>query len=973
MTWMTFFLNLVKNKLNDQNETSHMLKKNIEAIYRLSPLQEGILFHGLENPNSDVYFQQFSCKIQGIVDSQLWQQCWAEIAKRHGALRTLFTWEKRDQPLQIVRERVSLPWQIFDWSGLTEADQASKWQSVLQRDRDLGFELSKAPLVRFALAEIGDGQVLFLFSFHHILLDGWSQRLLLEEAMTGYQDNHQPPTTITKAPPYSDFIDWIYSQDNATAKQFWTAHLADFKQATYIANHQPAIDQQSHGKQVIELGLDNDHLLRLKDTAKQNRITLNTIVLGAWAKILASECQVNDLVFGTTVAGRPANLTNADKMAGLFINTLPLRVKVSADANMQQWLKNIQSHQASCREFEQTALPDIQKYAGTANGQALFDSIIVFENLPAQGHSSTAKGLSISDAAYAEFSHYPLAILVDPSDGLNLIAVHQTHKISSAKVKVLLEKLQILLIQMSQSLSLPVKQYSALTDSERQLTLVDWNESQGKMPHTQCIHQDIEKWAELTPDKNALTFCHKPSGLVTHLSYQLLNQQANQLARHILAQGVSRQHLVVVLLARSIESIVAFLAILKAGAAYVPIDSANPSERINTITNSFAGQRYFVVSTKDLANKIPAGAAASILIDQQNHHISQQDKHNLDLAVKMSDLAYVIFTSGSTGQPKGVMIEHASLSYSTLARTEYYLHQPEVFLLLSPFTTDSSIAGIYWALSTGHCLVIADKHAEQDMHGLLQLIVNNQVSHILCIPSLYQLMLEYSAAQHLSSVNTVIVAGESCKAAVVRSHQRKMQDSDFTAQLYNEYGPSEATVWATVACLTHHQSHTPVPIGKAITNTQLYVLDKDLMPVSIGQTGELYIGGLGLARGYLHQPSKTAEVFRDIELSMPSGVAEFFRLYKTGDLVRYLTNGSLEFIGRADNQMKIRGLRVEPEEIENIISTHPSVEEAAVYIQTDRGNSLNTMADQLAQMAPDQAQAILKRISTSGSSQQGTS
>jgi amino acid adenylation domain-containing protein len=288
--------------------------------------------------------------------------------------------------------------------------------------------------------------------------------------------------------------------------------------------------------------------------------------------------------------------------------------------------------------------------------------------------------------------------------------------------------------------------------------------------------------------------------------------------------------------------------------------------------------------------------------------------------------------------------------------------------MMSSFTTDSSVAGIYWTLTTGNRLIIANKHAEQDMHGLQQLIASQSVTHILCIPSLYQLTLEHCQSEYLTSLDSIIVAGESCRGAVVRMHQEMMQTQGYKAELYNEYGPSEATVWATVARLTHHSSEQPVPIGKPIANIQLYVLDKHMMAVSIGNTGELYIAGKGLARGYLQQPEKSAEVFITTQIDMPDDTAELIRLYKTGDLVRYLADGNLEFVGRADNQIKVRGFRIEPEEIENVISSHSEVDEAVVFLGHSLYVDSGLLAEQLALLDPVKAQALLTQISTNNES-----
>lgn len=927
-----------------------MAQKNIEAIYTLSPLQEGILYHVLQEPESDTYFQQFSCTISGLTDIEKWQASWQHVVARHPAMRTLFTWDKRERPLQIVRERVTLPVEVLDWQNESNQQQQLKWQSWLQRDRDRGFDLSVAPLVRLTLAQTQADEYFFLFSFHHILLDGWSQRLLFEEALAHYQDSSESTFTSAKAPPYSSFIDWLSRQDQTAAKSFWTQQLAGFSQPNSITEQQS--DLQIFGREVNELKLEQSLVDKLHDTARKNRLTLNTLVLGAWASVLAKACQSEDVVFGTTVAGRPADLPNAEKIAGLFINTLPFRARIHTKQPISEWLKSLQSQQAECRVFEQTPLADIQRYSDVPAGKALFESILVFENLPAVDKAAADSGLHISQPEYGEFSHYPLALLVDPSDGLNLIAVHQLQHISRHKACELLQQVQTVLLQISQSMDPCASTLLSSTSKDEIPTeLADTD-------NLDCIHQYIEHWAEHRPDQIALVFPRTTSSDEQQLTYHQLNSKANQLARYLRSNGVSNESIIPVLLERSLESVVAFLAVLKAGAAYVPMDSDYPKERIASIFATLNRTAVVVISQNALFEKLDGCGYPILLIDANSQQIANSSEENLNLDISDTQLAYVIFTSGSTGAPKGVMIEHQALVNSTAARTQFYQQDPSVFLLLSSFTTDSSIAGIYWSLCSGNTLLVGNKHLEQNMQQLGQLIDTHAVSHMLCIPSLYQLILEHCSRQQLTHLNTVIVAGESCPPAVISAHQTQST----ACELYNEYGPSECTVWATAARLTDWQSGQAVPIGQPISNIQVYVLNHEQQPVQQGESGELYIGGVGLARGYFNAPQKTAQAFVTIPKQNNSAIKQ--RLYKTGDLVRYLEDGNLTFVGRVDNQIKLRGFRIEPEEVEHILSAHPAVKEALVFL--DEGEALNTDIDylnrQLAKLSPEQANRLLEQV-----------
>jgi amino acid adenylation domain-containing protein len=936
------------------------MSKNIESIYPLSPLQEGILYHTIEAPDSDLYFQQYSCVIEKLTEPEKWQASWQRIAQNHPIMRTLFTWENRSQPLQIVRERVTLPWQNIDWQSQTIKQQIEKWSSLMQRDRDLGFDLSVAPLMRFTLVNLGKDRFYFAFSFHHIILDGWSQRLLFDQAICEYMMN--TPSEAVKQPTYSQFIDWLGRQDKGAAKTFWSGQLAGFEQPTNIGSVYSAsnISADANQRNTQELSLSTDILEKLETQAKSHRLTLNSLILGAWSLILATHNRTQDVLFGTTVAGRPVDLPGADRTVGLFINTLPFRVHVDIQLTMSAWLTNLQSNQAACRQFEQTSLADIQRYSHLGAGTPLFESIIVVENLPAGSMAEKTAAPQIVESQYSEFSHYPLAILVDPNNGLNLIAVHQESKVSTSTALDLLSQLQTVLTQMSQSLQQKVAKVCLLSANKQQTQLVDWNKTHSIFDDIKPLHQMFERWAKDTPAHIAIIDITQ--GAEQHLSYAQVNMRANQLARYLSAKGVKAGSIVPVLLERSAQSLITFLAVLKVGAAYIPLDTDQPKERHAAIISTLEDDNCLLLSESSLEHKVPDSVANILLLDLQQTYIEQTAKTNLELAVSVDQLAYVIYTSGSTGLPKGVMIQHKALANSTLARDKFYLDPPCVFLLMSSLATDSSIAGIYWTLSSGKTLLLPGKKIEQDMLVLGEKIHHFNVTHLLCIPSLYQLILEHCGTQSIQGLKTVIVAGENCAENTVQQHQLVLPQT----KLYNEYGPSECCVWATVSCLSDWKPGQEVSIGRPIANTQVYVLDANKNPVPIGVVGELYLGGLNLAKGYLHQTNKTSQVFIDNpfanrlnNIDEPST-----KLYQTGDLVRLNTQGALQFVGRVDNQIKVRGFRIEPEEIEQALTGHPYIEEALVFF--DKPSNIDSiLLDALRQLSETQANVLLNEIENS--------
>lgn len=935
-----------------------MGSNNIESIYKLSPFQEGILFHGLNAPTADSYFQQFSCDLDALESPARWKQAWSVVAARHPIMRTLFTWEKRDKPLQLVKKRVDLPWEYHDLTNQAEQQQNSKWNSLLQRDRDRGFELSKAPLIRFNMVRIGDLQYKFLWSFHHIILDGWSQRLLFDEAVKCYRDNIGNEKEFPyPAPPYSGFINWLDQIDKNEQELFWTKQLVGFKTPSGFSDlprTEPSkigeFEQRTH-----ELLIDDHKLEKLKQLAKQENLTLNTLVVGAWALILGAYSNSSDVVFGTTVSGRSISLSDTNRIAGLFINTLPLRVKIKEHQSVNTWLKSIQLKQISLIEHEQTALVDIQRCSELTAGSPLFETILVFENLPETKRSDTVNDLpNVSNPNYTEFSHYPLAILADPSDGLKLIAVNQIDRISGSFARRLLEALDAVLEQISVSITDNVADIEVISRQDKQSSIIEWNETKAIRTEAIGIHQLFERVAVQVPESVALNY------LAEEINYFDLNKKANQLAYLLRSRGIGEGTVVPVFMEQSIDTVICFLAVLKTGAAYIPLDTDIPRQRIDFVFEDIGALDLVILTHQNHLDKISHHQVDTICLDQGRDILVKCQRENLELPIKSSQLAYIIYTSGSTGRPKGVMIEHGGLVNSTLARKEYYPEQPSAFLLLSSFTTDSSVAGLYWTLISGGTLIITKKRIEQEIDRVAKLIKSNRVTHLLCIPSLYQLILENSTEEQLATLTTSVVAGESCSLDVVKKHQEKLP---FT-WLYNEYGPTECTVWATVAELSQHNSNCPISIGYSISNTQVYVLNMMMKPVPVGVSGELHIGGMSVARGYLSQDDKTALAFVDNPFIGVSDSKINSRLYKTGDRVRFLENGSLEFLGRVDNQIKLRGYRIEPEEIEKVISQHPSVNEAIVFIDRDPSELSEVMqlCRDLEAISPELAHTLVNEV-----------
>jgi amino acid adenylation domain-containing protein len=899
-----------------------MAGRNIEGICRLTALQEGVLFHTLEATRSGVYLNQYSCDFLQNVDEARLKHAWQTVAERHGAMRTLFTWERRERPLQIIRKQVEIPWRIADWREHAEPEQVRRWESLLARDRDRAFDLETAPLIRVTLVRMDDEHYRFLLTFHHILLDGWSMRLIMSEALQIYASGPEICATMPQPRAFTDFIEWLDAQDMHAAESHWRELLRGFEAATRLPltkstpSPQPALQR--------ELSIPEATTQQLVEMTRSNRLTLNTAVLGAWALVLARHGETDDIVFGSTMAGRPLTLDGAEHMAGLFINTLPLRVQLDESMECVSWLRDLQAQQIEMREFEQTPLVAVQQWSEIPPGQPLFDSIVVFENFPVDAaQNNVARGLQVENEHYSEFSNYPLALIAVPGERLRLLAVYDPGRFDSAAIDELLAQLAAVLDTLAAKPCGALSDVSLLTETARRRAIVEWNDTAVEFPSHAGIHELFEHFARQDPDAAAVAFEDQL------LDYGTLETRSNQLAHLLRDRGIQRTSRVPIFMDRSAAAVTAILAVLKTGAAYVPVDAAFPDARLGYVLDDVApgkpNERPVVITQTSLCERLSGANVETLCLDTDGVRLDDYPATKPPVTVERDDLAYVIYTSGSTGRPKGVMVSHGNLLNSTLARSHHYPEPLSAYLVLSSFATDSSVAGIFWTLCSGKLLVLPRGRQEQEVDQLCALIAAHRVSHMLAVPSLYRLILENGDPWLLTSIQAVLVAGEACTRAVVDRHRELMPG----VALYNEYGPTEATVWATVARLD--QDSGDVTVGRPIANVRTYILDRNMRPVPVGVPGELCIGGDAVAQGYLNLPEQTAGRFQ----ADPFAEDATARLYRTGDRARYRVDGEIELLGRTDNQLKIRGYRVEPEEIEAALASHPAIAEAAVWLNRE--------------------------------------
>jgi amino acid adenylation domain-containing protein len=889
-------------------------------------MQQGMLFHSLSSARgAGVDVEQIFCALREDLNVDAFQTAWRRVVDRHPILRTSFHWRESATPRQKVHPHVEFEFTRRDWRNVSEDKRKKLFADRLEAERNRGFDPAAAPLLRLAVFHNGENDWQFLWTFHHLLLDGRAVVILLGEVFAFYEafsrgeDLELPPPR-----PYGDFIDWLQGRDRAKAEQFWRRMLKGFGAPTPLvvgrgANDEPA-GGQIRGEQQIRLS--EATTTALKAVARENKLTLNTLMQGAWALLLSRYSGEEDVAFGAVRAGRHSTIESAESVVGLCINTVPLRVRAPADGRLLPWLAELRNQWVALREFEHTPLVDIQGWSEAPRGQPLFESLFNFQDpswdaaLRAQGGKWARREFGICSQ-----SNYPLVVDAYGGDAVLIKVLYHRARFDDASITRMLGHFKRLLEGMAENPDVRLSDPPMLTESENRQLLVQWNDTRADFPKDKCVHQLFEEQAARTPD--ALAVADESA----RLSYRELNDRASLLAAELQKFAVGPDVCVGVCLERSVEMVVALLAVWKAGGAYVPLDPAYPGERLRFMLED--AQTPVLITResarKNLEREIPnlellcvdsPGDTPSATRRQINHKPPVTNP-------KASHLAYVIYTSGSTGAPKGVEIEHASLVNLIAWHQSAHSVTPEdrATQIASP-AFDASVWELWPYLATGASIHIPDEETRLSPAKLLAWLTAKKITITFIPTPLAEAMLDEPWPENCA-LRSLLTGGDKLHRA---------PGENVSCALVNHYGPTENTVvttWASVA--PNGQNAKPPPIGRPISNNRVYILDRHLQPVPIGVPGQLHVGGAGLARGYRNRPELTAEKFIPNPFNKHPGA----RLYQTGDLVRWLPDGQIEFLGRMDNQVKVRGQRIEPGEIEAVLARHHGVRESVVVACED--------------------------------------
>ncbi|MFD4990309.1 amino acid adenylation domain-containing protein, partial [Streptomyces sp. NPDC058374] len=904
-----------------------------EDIYPLTPMQSGMLLHTLADPG--VYLDQASFLLEGADDPHRLAAAWQRLVDATPALRTHLVWEGVPEPLQVVRRRARLAVRHLDWRGVPEAEQAGRLARLAQDERAAGIDLATGPLMRLVLVHAREGAVRVVWTFHHIVLDGWSTTQVFEDVFAQYTALGTGAAPVAPArPPFREYVEWLRRQDGGAARAYWSEALAGFDSPTPLPyDRRPAPGHRAHAAERVRIDLPAEQAAALSTMAARHHLTLNTVVQGAWALLLARHAGERDVCFGATVSGRPAELPGMESTVGNFLNTLPVRVRAAdGDETLLDWLGRLQSEQAEARAFEHLALREVRECAALPAGADLFASLVVFENYPDNEASAAVHGLRITDVTAVDTTSYALDLTAwTDGDRLALALAYDPALFEQDRVTHLARHLSVLLASMPAHAERPPAELPSLTADEERALLAAGGWSGGPVPYPReaCLHELVAAQARRTPEAEAVA-----SG-PDSLTYAELEGRANRLAQHLVTLGVGPGTVAAICLERGVEMAVALLAVLKAGGAYVPLDPAHPAERLEyVLTDSGAA---LVLTHSTLAAHLPGADVPVLALDSEAARIAARPGRMPETGVTPRDLAYVIYTSGSTGRPKGVMVEHGSVAHGAASWDAAYGFTPGPGrapvrqLNVASMSFDVFVSDLVHALCHGGTLVIAPADTVADPARLLDLMTGARVTHLDTVPALVTALADEAERRggRLPELR-VLAAGadlwrsDDCRRLLARTAEG--------TTVLNTYGVTEATV---ESCLYPVRPDalpdTPgVPIGRPNPGVRMYLLDAALRPVPAGVTGDLYIGGPSVARGYRNRPGLTASRF----VADPFGEEPGARLYLTGDRARYLPDGTVEFAGRADQQVKVRGFRVEPGEIETALRSHPSV--AAVVVAAGR-------------------------------------
>ncbi|WP_061336776.1 non-ribosomal peptide synthetase [Clostridium botulinum] len=881
----------------------------IKNIYSLTPMQMGMLFHALKDKESSSYFEQSILTLKGEIDLNTFERSFNKVIERYDILRTVFVYENVDKPKQIVFKERKTKISYEDISQLSNESKESYIENFISKDKEKGFSLEKDLLIRMSILKVEKDKYEVVWSFHHILMDGWCLNIIMNDFFNIYsQLQEEKSIEIPKVTPYIEYIKWLEDRKklNNEGEEYWRSYLSCYEDVAGIPISTKRHKEEKYELKELKFVINKEKTKKLERIVKTEQVTMNTIIQAVWGILLQRYNNIDDVVFGTVVSGRNADIEGIDRMVGLFINTIPVRIKTESGMSFVELIKEIQKSSLESSKYDYYPLAEIQSKTKLKN--ELINNIVVYENYYIDNSSVNLnekinKKFIMENMKSREETNYDLNLIIGPSEELNIKLSYNKKIYDDYIIEKISKQLALIIDTIISNKNILVDEIEIIEEEEKNKILYEFNDTKVDYPKDKTIQELFEEQVEKTPNNIAVVFEDKK------LTYRELNEKANSLGRLLRDKGVKADSIVGIMVERSVEMIVGIMGILKSGGAYLPIDPSYPVERIEYMIED--AKIDILITSEEFINKVKFSKS---IVNIKEKSILKKD--NLDIINKSSDLAYVIYTSGSTGRPKGVMVEHKSLiNLCNYHNKKFNIKEEDKSTSYAEFSFDASVWEVFPYLIIGATIYIINENIKLDIIKLNKYYEKNNITISFLPTPICQQFMEVDN----TSLRVILTGGDK-----LNNYKEKQ------ISIINNYGPTEATVLTTSYHVKSKVNN--IPIGKPMYNQRVYILNnKKVAP--IGVSGELCISGDGLARGYLNNPELTSEKFVD----NPFEPGE--RMYRTGDLAKWLPDGNIEFLGRIDNQVKIRGFRIELEEIENRLLEYEGVKEAVVVAKEDKERS----------------------------------
>ncbi len=913
-------------------------KGKIKDIYSLTPMQEGMLFHSLYDKDSLAYHEISSFRVEGEIDIDAMKRSLQKLIERYDVLRTIFIYKNLDKPRQVVLKNREADFTYHDIRSYSDSEAKEKFiHDYKLKDKADKYKLDKDVLLRMAIIRLGDKEYELFWSHHHIVMDGWCSGILINELFTIYYSlKNKREIELPEVTPYSNYITWIEAQDKEASKMFWEKYLEGYIDPAFLPKPINQIKSKEYIQKEIELKINKKNTEALNKIATNYEVTLFSCLKSMWSVLISKINNVDDCVYGTVVSGRPAEVNGIENMVGLFINTIPFRIRFGFDETFTDLLKNVQKNSISAEPHHYISLSDIQECTPYKN--QLFDHILVYENYPVDPSGKiSSSDLKIKSADIYEQANYDLGIIIMPGNELTIKFLYNSNIHDEDNIGNLSSLFHHVIGEVIKNPEIKLSDLQLISAEEIEFLTNEINTNHHPVPADLTLIDIFQDVVKQNPDNIAII---DSSG---KYSYQHLEQKANSVANELIKLGVGAEENVGIMMEQGIDIAAGILGIMKAGAAYVPVDLLLPKDRMDYFIHN--ADIHIVLTNIQDAGMDDCRVVYMKDIGSNSKYINKAIPHGR---------AYIIYTSGTTGEPKGVEVEHGGVLNTLLCRKdEYQFDSSDICLQLFSASFDGFVTGFFTPLLSGSSVVLMNDKSRRNAEIISKHIEKYNVTHFIVVPSLLNEIILVTTEEEFRTLRCITLAGEKAGKKLIDACSRL----NTKMEISQEYGVTEVSVMSTM--FRNQQKESVSSIGSPVWNTQIYLLDGSKNPVPIGIEGNIHIGGTGLARGYYNNERLTKERFID------NPFREGQRIYITGDTGRWLPDGNIEFTGRNDLQVKLRGLRIEPGEIENHLLSHPDIHQTLVlkhvvndedilcaYYVSDKNLEQNSLREYLLQKLP---------------------